>query len=257
MTYFNLQPVKDTKGVYLLHTKDLLAYVGKSNNLLRRLQQHFHITEEEKLTESWKRDIDNVQYYICNSEADCEILETYLINILSPKYNIDKVYKDSISFLLSPIPKIQTLEVIDEKPVKYIYKDLLREYCKLIQEDTDSPRVAEIESICPEMKEYVEILGAKTIGTLKYVKKNIEKAIHSNGNSINELLKVNLSKRFKLGVFYSTTDIKDILVEEFSKLNITKAIKANTIHKFVDMEYKAKKIEGRVVRVYLLKGLCE
>jgi len=252
MTYFNLNPVKKQKGVYILHTKDELAYVGKSNNILRRLQQHFHITVDDSSSELWKKDIDRVEYYICNSLVDCELLETYLINILIPKYNLDKVYSDSTSFLLTPIPKLQTLEVIDVKQTKYVYKELLREYCKLIQEDIDNTRILEIESICPEIKESVKLLGVKTIGTLKYIKKSIEKAIHNNNESTKEILRINLAKRLEPNVFYSTKAIKTILTEEFSKLNVTRSIKANIIHEYINIEYKAKKINKKVVRGYQL-----
>jgi len=96
MTYFNLKPVQDQKGIYLLYVKDELAYVGKSNNILIRPQQRFYITDKESST----KDIDRIEYYVCNSLTDCERLETYLINTFAPKYNLDEVSPDKLTLVI-------------------------------------------------------------------------------------------------------------------------------------------------------------
>ena len=75
--------------------------------------------------------------------------------------------------------------------------------------------------------------------------------MYSSCEEVNNAISSSLKKRIEPGVFYRTEDIKQILSEEFSILKVKKSIKANMISDFVPMNYKAKKINGKVVKGYL------
>lgn len=139
-----------------------------------------------------------------------------------------------------------------DKLTKYSFKDILKEYCELLENHSQDERRYQIEILEPEIRNYVEKLGISTVRTLKYVKSSIQAAMYSSCNEVNDALTISLRKRLEHGVFYRTEDIKQILSEEFKTLKVKKSIKANTITDFVKMDYKAKKIDGKVVKGYLL-----
>lgn len=68
-----------------------IAYVGKTNNLNKRYNQHFgkkgHLTKE-CYNSVWK-----IEYIKVDSELNALLLETYYINKYRPKYNkLNKTY---------------------------------------------------------------------------------------------------------------------------------------------------------------------
>lgn len=69
-----------------------VAYVGKTNNLNKRYNQHFgkrgHLTKE-CYNSVWK-----IEYIKVDSELNALLLETYYINKYRPKYNkLNKTYR--------------------------------------------------------------------------------------------------------------------------------------------------------------------
>lgn len=69
-----------------------IVYVGKTNNLTKRYNQHFgnrgHLTKE-CYNSVWK-----VEYIKVDSELNALLLETYYINKFRPKYNkLNKTYR--------------------------------------------------------------------------------------------------------------------------------------------------------------------
>lgn len=69
-----------------------IVYVGKTNNLTKRYNQHFrnrgHLTKE-CYNSVWK-----VEYIKVDSELNALLLETYYINKYRPKYNkLNKTYR--------------------------------------------------------------------------------------------------------------------------------------------------------------------
>ena len=253
MIYFNLKPVQEQKGVYLLYTKDELAYIGKSNNILRRLQQHLHITEEESITELWKKDIDKIEYYICNSLADCELLETYLINTLAPKYNIDKVYPDKLTLVISSLPQKYELPVLEPSiyylaPKSIPYQETLKNYVSILSKDflsiKDTNFIEEINTLEPSIKLAVDVLGIKRIRTLRYHKAKINEEIHFNTDFIAGSISNYLVSKIEMKKFYSMAQCKELLKEIYKILGFSKIAKGIDILKYLKGTIINKRIEG-------------
>jgi len=103
----NLVP-KHFKGIYLFYNSDKgLLYIGKTSRIQSRLLQHSNTANT--FEDDWRNEISYAEVFELKSSCDREIYETYLINKLRPKHNIDKVYKDSTSIKLPELKKTFTV----------------------------------------------------------------------------------------------------------------------------------------------------
>lgn len=81
----------DLGGIYVFKSMlDEVLYVGKATSLRERIRQHI---EGKTHTHEYYRQFFRVEYFVCESPLEREIYETYAINVLSPKYNVYKVYE--------------------------------------------------------------------------------------------------------------------------------------------------------------------
>jgi hypothetical protein len=79
---------KNLRGVYLLFNENSLLYIGKTNDLKTRLGTHI------RRNPIYKKECNRIEIYIIESQIDMDIYETYLINVMKPLYNKDKVFID-------------------------------------------------------------------------------------------------------------------------------------------------------------------
>jgi len=83
-----LDALPSSHGVYLFYGEnDLPLYIGKSNNVRRRVQQHFsgdHLSEkEQKLTQQ----IERIDWIACAGELGALLQEAALVKKLMPEHN--------------------------------------------------------------------------------------------------------------------------------------------------------------------------
>lgn len=79
-------------GIYKLFGVDNnLIYIGKAKNLRSRLSSHL---KGKSNSEGFYKEIEYITYASVESAAQREILETYYINLLKPRYNLAKTYYD-------------------------------------------------------------------------------------------------------------------------------------------------------------------
>lgn len=75
-------------GVYMMKDKNgEIIYIGKAKNLKNRVSSYFTGTHNTKTMELVKN-IENIDFFICNTELEAFILENNLIKKHKPKYNI-------------------------------------------------------------------------------------------------------------------------------------------------------------------------
>lgn len=204
---------------------------------------------------------DDYSYY--NPETN--LLEFNNLKKLNEEFNfeiVNEIYRNGLSVREAYIKAgfdvsinqefLKIEETFFDKLTKYSFKDVLKEYCQLLEDDENNPRRTQIELLEPDIKEYVDKLGISAVRTLKYIKSSIQSAMYSSCDEVNNAISSSLKKRLEPGIFYRTEDIKQILSEEFSILKVKKSIKANMITEFVPTDYKAKKIDGKVIKGYLL-----
>ena len=78
--------------------KDEIIYIGKTEDLKSRLDNHNHLPIE------CYDEINTIEYSIFNNSDEMSIYERYLINIYNPKYNIQ--YKNNSKFTFE-LPKLK------------------------------------------------------------------------------------------------------------------------------------------------------
>lgn len=77
-----------TTGVYyLLNIKKEIIYVGKANNIKKRVGQHFSGKIDQKTRQSFLREIAHINYEECGNELVALLLEEKEIKKHWPKYN--------------------------------------------------------------------------------------------------------------------------------------------------------------------------
>lgn len=86
----NTKLIKQIGGIYCFYGKENdLLYIGKAADLRNRIRGHFAGTTSLK---DVYHNFNKVKGFYCSNPVEREIYETYLINELQPKLNLDKVF---------------------------------------------------------------------------------------------------------------------------------------------------------------------
>jgi hypothetical protein len=87
---FHLIP-RDKGGVFLFYNvNDELLFVGKARKLRQRIKKHFEDTVSP--IKNHRDEVYKIEICIVEDAMERDIYETYMINKLQSKYNIDKVF---------------------------------------------------------------------------------------------------------------------------------------------------------------------
>ena len=107
-----LPRLPETPGVYLMHDADgRIIYVGKSKRLRSRVSSYFH--DPRDLTpakRSMVKQIHDIEYIETGSEIEALVLETNLIKLHTPKYNILMKDDKNLSYIhltSDPVPELR------------------------------------------------------------------------------------------------------------------------------------------------------
>ena len=80
--------IPKSPGVYLMKKNDKVIYVGKAKNLKNRVSSYFNRVHESEKTNELVKNIEDIEFFLTNTEIDALLLENNLIKKYSPKYNI-------------------------------------------------------------------------------------------------------------------------------------------------------------------------
>lgn len=87
---FHLIP-RDKGGIFLFFNKnDELLFVGKARKLRQRIKKHFEDTVSP--IKMHRDEVYKIDICLVEDPMEREIYETYIINQLKSKYNVDKVF---------------------------------------------------------------------------------------------------------------------------------------------------------------------
>jgi excinuclease UvrABC nuclease subunit len=82
---------RDKGGIFLFYNiNDELLFVGKARKLRQRVKKHFEDTVSP--IKDHRDEVYKIEVCIVEDPTDREIYETYIINKLHSKYNVDKVF---------------------------------------------------------------------------------------------------------------------------------------------------------------------
>lgn len=117
--------IPENPGVYLMKKNSKVIYVGKAKNLKNRVSSYFNKEHESEKTRELVKNIEDIEFIICNSELDALVLENNLIKKYIPKYNI--LLKDEKTYPYIRISKenfpnikiIRTTKALDTKSGLY------------------------------------------------------------------------------------------------------------------------------------------
>lgn len=88
-TDFHLIP-RDKGGIFLFYNdKEELLFVGKARKLRPRIKKHFEDTVS--VIKNHRNEVSTIAVCLVEDPLDREIYETYIVNKLRAKYNVDKV----------------------------------------------------------------------------------------------------------------------------------------------------------------------
>ncbi|MCK1994213.1 nucleotide excision repair endonuclease [Peribacillus muralis] len=87
---FHLIP-RDKGGIILFYNeRDELIFVGKARKLRPRVKKHFE--DNVSPIKEHRNEVKKIDILIVEDPMEREIYETYMINSLRAKYNVDKVF---------------------------------------------------------------------------------------------------------------------------------------------------------------------
>ncbi len=105
-------------GVYLMKKENKIIYIGKAKNLRNRVTSYFNREHDSEKTKELVKNIEKIEYIICNSEVDALILENNLIKKHMPKYNI--MLKDEKTYPYIKITKESFPKLSVIRSTKYL-----------------------------------------------------------------------------------------------------------------------------------------
>jgi excinuclease UvrABC nuclease subunit len=82
---------RDKGGIFMFYNiNEQLLYVGKARKLRQRIKKNF----EDSLSpiRKYRDEVYKIEVCVVEDPMEREIYETYIINTLEAKYNIDKVF---------------------------------------------------------------------------------------------------------------------------------------------------------------------
>ncbi len=89
-TDFHLIP-RDLGGIFMFYNdNDELLFVGKARKLRPRIKKHFEDTVS--VIKLHRDEVTKIEVCLVEDPVHREIYETYIINELKAKYNVDKVF---------------------------------------------------------------------------------------------------------------------------------------------------------------------
>ncbi|GIO25052.1 nucleotide excision repair endonuclease [Oceanobacillus sp. J11TS1] len=87
---FHLIP-RDKGGIFLFFDKnEELLFVGKARKLRQRIKKHFE--DNVSPIKNHRDEVNKIDICLVEDPMEREIYETYIINQLQSKYNVDKVF---------------------------------------------------------------------------------------------------------------------------------------------------------------------
>ena len=138
-----------------------------------------------------------------------------------------------------------------------IFEEKMKMYCEFMDKYGNNKYILDsiIHKIDPKFKTYYDLYGTSGCKSISYHEVNLKQGISDNMK--NPDIKNNLISIFKIGSRYTLKDIKTIVKDTYSNLNISKTPKASDLESYFDVsEVKiTDKTTGKRSKGYLILGI--
>lgn len=85
------QITREKGGIFMFYNADNeLLFLGKARKIRQRIKKHFEDTVS--VMKNHRNEVTKIEVYIVDDPMEREIYETYAVNTLKAKYNVDKVF---------------------------------------------------------------------------------------------------------------------------------------------------------------------
>ncbi|MGL4404048.1 MAG: excinuclease ABC subunit UvrC [Fusobacteriaceae bacterium] len=261
-----LKDIPENPGVYLMKKKSKVIYVGKAKNLKKRVLSYFNREHEDIKTSELVKNIEDIEFIICNSEVDALILENNLIKKYSPKYNIalkDQKTYPYLKISREKFPYLKTVrntrELNDSKGIYFgpypngVYN--LRKAFIRIFKIRDCNRDMEKTYSKPCLKYYMHFCSGPCVykdNSLEYVERveAIKKILKGNGEEYILELKDKMERageemKFEEAIILrnQVTELKNSVIKQVTEYS-----------KGVDEDYFTYEVIGDNLFITVLKG---
>lgn len=206
-----LQNVGEGPGIYQMFDADgSLLYVGKAKNLKKRLSSYFRATGLPIKTQAMMQKVSDIQVTVTHTENEALILESNLIKLHKPRYNI--LLRDSKSYPFIHIddsheyPRLAFYRGDRSQPGKYFgpYPGVtaIRETLALLQKVLPVRQCDDVffsNRSRPCLQHQIKRCSAPCVGLISEdaYRKDIELAgmfLQGKDESLNELLQKNMER---------------------------------------------------------------
>ena len=138
-----------------------------------------------------------------------------------------------------------------------IFEDKMRMYCEFMDKYSRNKYILNsiIHKVDPKFKTYYDLYGTSGCRAVSYEEANLKEKSSNDIKNID--LKSQFISIFKIGSRYTLKDIKTIVKDTYSNLNISKTPKASDLESYFDVsEVKiTDKTTGKRSKGYLILGI--
>ncbi len=118
-----LENVPMSPGIYLMRgAEGKILYIGKAISLKNRVRSYFHNTQLAPRTQALVEQIADIEWIVTNTEKEALILESNLVKLHKPRYNVRLVDDGSFPYIrisADPYPSISVTREVTSDGAAY------------------------------------------------------------------------------------------------------------------------------------------
>jgi len=193
------------------------------------IETYNKLNKLERQVYSKRMDIDDLVCFY-DEETDCYIYSELKEEYLKHNFNLcNHIYTNGLTLRESyKNANLETSKQVyancDEVVLKRIvtvgFKELLKNYIELREENTDTEMIKRYELEHPIFKDAYELIGVNGISTCNYVESAIQELIYAKSDKTLSLLYNEFFKIVGENKFVSNKDVKEVIKSIYTKHNI-------------------------------------
>jgi len=229
---------------------------------LMRIYDSLDKKGKNALSKRFSLDIDDDYIYYNSIDETVEFNELKKLNEQFQFSVVNTIYRDGLSIRQAYIDAgfdisnnqefIKLEEEFIDSMTSITFKSLLKEYCNLVDNNENENRQNQLIELSPEIKEFVDVLGAARIRSLCFCRKSLKLEIYKTSIEVKEAVESKAKNELVLNKFYSFKDLKTYLNSTYKDLRLDNKAKATDIEKYFITKPSSQRVEGKKVKGLVL-----